>query len=83
MLPQVQAGLGAFSLLSAGCLFILQRLQPLFFAVAVSALIYQIWIVGRRPPSSRTPGMKTILAISVMLNALMIGSWVVFSIRYR
>ena len=61
----------------------LQRLQPLFFAIAVGALIYQIWIVWRRSPSSRTPGMKTILALSLMLNALMIGSWVVFSIRYR
>jgi len=72
-----------FSLLTAGCLFVLQRLQPLFFAVAVGALIYQAWIVVNRPASSRTGGMKTILAISVMLNALMIGSWVVFSIRYR
>jgi hypothetical protein len=64
-------------------LFILQRLQPLFVVVAVGALIYQVWIVGRRPPSSRTRGMKTILAVSVLLNALMISSWVVFSIRYR
>ena len=64
-------------------MFVLQRLQPLFFAVAVGALIYQGWIVLGRPPSTRTPGMKTILAVSVLLNALMIGSWVVFSIRYR
>jgi hypothetical protein len=72
-----------FSLVSAGCLFVLQRLQPVFFVVAVGALIYQAWIVGRRPTSSRTRGMKTVLAISVVLNVLMIGSWVVFSIRYR
>ena len=72
-----------FSLLSAGCLLVLQRLQPLFFVVAVGALIFQAWVVQRRPPSSRTRGMKTILAISIVLNALMIGSWVVFSIRYR
>ena len=83
MLPQVQFGLGVFSLLSAGCLFVLQRLQPLFFTVAVGALIYQIWIVQRRPSSSRAPGVKTVLAVSVLLNTLMIGSWVVFSIRYR
>jgi hypothetical protein len=70
-------------LLSAGCLFILQRLQPLFFGVAIGALIYQAWIVFGRPPSTRSPGMKTILAVSVVLNALMIGGWVVFSIRYR
>ena len=72
-----------FSLLSAGCLFVLQRLQPLFFVVAVGALVFQVWVVQRRPPSSRTRGMKTILAVSVVLNVLMIGSWVVFSIRYR
>jgi hypothetical protein len=64
-------------------LFVLQRLQPLFFGVAIGALIYQAWIVLGRPPSTRTPGMKTILAVSVLLNALMIGGWVVFSIRYR
>ena len=61
----------------------LQRLQPLFFVVAVGAMIYQVWIVSRRPTSSRTRAMKTVLAISVALNVLMIGSWVVFSIRYR
>jgi hypothetical protein len=62
---------------------VLQRLQPLFFIVAVGALIYQAWIVSRRPPSSRTRGMKTVLAVSVVLNVLMIGSWAVFAIRYR
>ena len=61
----------------------LQRLQPLFFVVAVGAMIYQVWIVSRRPASSRNRAMKTVLAISVALNVLMIGSWVVFSIRYR
>jgi hypothetical protein len=83
VLPQVQAGLGVFSLLTAGCLFVLERLQPLFFAVSIGALIYQVLIVVGRPPSSRTAGTKTILAISALLNVLMIGSWVVFSIRYR
>jgi uncharacterized membrane protein len=72
-----------FSLLSAGCLFLLQRLQPLFFVVAVAALIYQVWMVGRRPPSSRTRRMKIVLATSVVLNVLMIGSWAVLAIRYR
>ena len=47
-------------------MFILQRLQPLFFAVAVGALVYQAWIVLGRPPATRTPGMKTILAVSVL-----------------
>ena len=60
-LPQVLAGLGLFSLLNAGCLIWLQRLQPLFFAVAVGSLLYQLWIVRRRPPTlqlSRCPAVR-------------------------
>ena len=83
MLPQVLAGLGLLSLLSAGCLFWLERLQPLFFGVAVGALVYQAWVVYRRPPSMRTSGMKAILAVSMGLNAMVIGGWIVFAIRYR
>jgi hypothetical protein len=83
VLPQVLAGLGLVSLLSAGCLFWLERLQPLFFIVAVGALVYQVWMVYRRPSSMRTLGMKTILAVSLGLNAMVLGGWVVFAIRYR
>ena len=83
MLPQVLAGLGLFSLISAGCLFWLQRLQPLFFAVAAGALVYQVWVVKRRPPALRTWGVKTILTLSLMLNGTVIVGWIVFSIRYR
>ena len=83
MLPQVLAGLGLVSLLSAGCLFWLQRLQPLFFAVAVASLAYQIWVVRRRPPTLRTWGVKTILGVSLMLNVMVIGGWIAISIRYR
>jgi hypothetical protein len=83
VLPQVLAGLGLFSLLSAGCLFWLERLQPLFFMVAVVSLVYQVWVVRRRPPFLSTWGIKTILAISLVLNAMVIGGWIVISIRYR
>jgi len=83
VLPQVLAGLGIFSLLSAGCLFWLERLQPLFFAVAVGALVYQVWVVKRRPPTLRTWGMKNILAVSLVLNGSVIAGWIVFSIGYR
>ena len=83
MLPQVLAGLGLFSLLSAGCLFWLQRLQPLFFTVAVGSLVYQVWVVRGRPPESRTWGVKTILAVSLALNAMLLGGWIVLSVRYR
>jgi hypothetical protein len=72
-----------FSLLSAGCLFVLQQLQPVFFIVAIAALVWQAWIVLRRPPASRTRSMKAILAVSAVMNVLMVGTWVVLSIRYR
>jgi hypothetical protein len=83
VLPQVQAGLGIVSFLTAGCLLVLERLQPLFFAIAVAALAYQAWIVLRRPAPARTAGMKAALAASVVVNGLLIGSWIVLSIRYR
>lgn len=83
MLPQVLAGLGLFSLLSAGCLFWLERLTPLFFTVAVGSLGYQVWAVRRRAPFLRTWGVKAILAVSLVLNALVIGGWIVLAIRYR
>ena len=83
MLPQVLAGLGLFSLLSAGCLLWLERLQPLFFTVAVGSLVYQVWAVRRRPPALRTWGIKTILGVSLALNSLVIGAWIVLWLRYR
>jgi hypothetical protein len=83
MLPQVLAGLGLFSLLSAGCLFWLQRLQPVFFTLAVASLGYQVWAVRRRPPSMRSRSVKTILGVSVLLNGLLMLGWVVIAIRYR
>jgi hypothetical protein len=83
VLPQVLAGLGVFSLLSAGCLFWLQRLQPLFLAVAVGSLAFQVWAVRRRPPSLRTWGIKTILGVSLALNLVVIGGWIALAIRYR
>jgi hypothetical protein len=82
VLPQVLAGLGLLSLISAGCLFWLERLQPLFFAVAVASLVYQVWAVRRRPPDLRTIGMKIILAASMAVNTMVIAAWIVVTIRY-
>jgi len=82
-LPQVLLGLGLVSLLSAGCLLWLERLQPLFFAVAIASLAWQVWAVRRRPPSLRTRGVKVILATSLSLNTLVIATWVFLLIRYR
>ena len=82
MLTPVLVGLGLFSTLSVWCLVWLERLQPLFFTVAVVSLAYQVWIVRRRPPFLRTWGVKTILGVSLALNGLMIVGWIVITIRY-
>ena len=83
MLPQVLAGLGLFGLLSAGCLFWLERLQPVFFTLAIGAFLYQILIYIRRPVFLRTWGVKAILATSVVINLAVIGTWIALWFRYR
>lgn len=83
MLPQVLAGLGALGLLSAGCLFWLEKLQPVFFTLAMGSLVYQGLIYYRRPPFLRTWGVKAILATSVIVNVAVVGSWVALWFRYR
>ena len=72
-----------FGLLSAGCLFWLEKLQPLFLVLAVASLVYQIWAVFRRPRAMRTAGMKAILGVSLLLNGLVLVGWVVLTIRYQ
>ena len=83
MLPQVLAGLGLFSLVSAGCLYWLEKLQPLFLTLSVGALIYQVWAVSTRPRFLRTLGVKLILYSSLVVNITVLGSWVFLWFRYR
>jgi hypothetical protein len=83
VLPQVLAGLGLFSLVSAGCLYWLQKLQPLFLALSVAALVYQVWIVAMRPRFLRTIGVKLILYTSLFVNVSVLGTWVFLWFRYR
>jgi hypothetical protein len=83
VLPQVLAGLGLFGLLSAGCLYWLERLQPVFFVVAIVSVVYQGLIVWRRPPFLRTRGVKVIFGTSVLLNFILLGGWVVLWFRYQ
>ena len=71
------------SLLSASCLFWLERLQPAFLAIALGSRAYQTWAVRRRPPFLRTWGIKTIFGISLFLNVAVIGTWVALYFRYR
>ena len=83
MLPQVLAGLGVVSFVSIGCMVWLQRLQPLFFALAVTSLMWQAVLVWRRPARLRTLRIKTILAVSVALNVTIVAGWVALLVRYR
>lgn len=83
MLPQVLAGLGALSILSAGCVIWLQRFQPLFALMAVAALAYQGWLVVRRPRHLRTRAMLWMLRASVGIVALVFVGWAALWVRYR
>jgi hypothetical protein len=51
--------------------------------LAVAALVYQGWLVWRRPPRRRTKGMLAILWGSMGVSALVLIVWVSLSLRYR
>ena len=69
--------------MSAGCQLWLQRLQPLFLAVALLSLIYQIWLIRTRPPNRRKFAVRAILAGSVLMNFVVLGGWIALIVRYR
>lgn len=83
MLPQVLAGLGALSILSAGCVLWLQRFQPLFALLAVAALACQGWLVSRRPPLRRTKPMLWTLWTSAAVTTVVFATWAALWVRYR
>jgi len=64
-------------------LFWLQKLQPVFFGLAIGSLIYQILIYYRRPHFLRTRWIKVILGTSVFVTVTVMGTWVVLWFRYR
>jgi hypothetical protein len=68
---------------SAGCQLWLQRLQPLFFTVAILSLGYQIWLIRTRPPKRRKWTVKAVLATSLLLNFVVVGGWIALLFRYR
>ena len=72
-----------FGLLSAGCLFWLEKLQPVFFVLAIGSLAYQIAIYFKRPKFLRTWGVKAILFASVLINVGVITTWIMLWYRYR
>ena len=71
------------SVVSAGCLLWLQRLQPILVLVAAAALSYQAWLVWRRPAFLRTRAMLLILWGSIACSSLVALSWIVLWLRYR
>ena len=71
------------SLFSAGCLLWLERLQPVFAVLAVSALAYQGWLIWRRPRARRSRGLLAIFWTSVGINALVLLTLVTLWFRYR
>ncbi|MGQ0572460.1 MAG: hypothetical protein ACT4P5_23375 [Armatimonadota bacterium] len=83
MLPQVLVGLGALSLLSAGCLFWLERLQPLFVCLAAGGMVYQGRLVWKRPGFRRTRTVMAIFIASVAVNMVVLGAWIWLWFRYR
>lgn len=83
MLPQVLAGLGALSILSAGCVLWLERFQPLFALLAVAALAYEGWLVWRRPPQRRTNIALWILWTSIGITGFVFVTWAGLWLRYR
>jgi hypothetical protein len=71
------------SVVSAGCLLWLERLQPVFGLVAAVSLTYESWLVWRRPPHRRTPAMIVILWASIGLSGLVLSAWMALWLRYR
>jgi hypothetical protein len=70
------------SLISAGCVFWLEALRPLFATTALAAIVWQAWLIWRRPRARRTRTL-VIFAISVAVNALVVLSWAALWWRYR
>jgi hypothetical protein len=71
------------SLLSAGCLFWLERLQPLFAVLAAVGVAYQSWLVWRRPVMRRRRAVMSVYAASLLVNGAVLATWVWLWFRYR
>ena len=71
------------SLLSAGCLFWLERLQPLFGVLAVAGVAYQSWLFWRRPGFRRTRAVVAIYGTSLLITAGVLVLWLALWYRYR
>jgi hypothetical protein len=70
------------SMVSGVCLLWLQRMQPLFGTLALSSLLYEIWLVKLRPSALRKRSTKAMLAVSLAVNVTITGGWILISVRY-
>ena len=71
------------SVVSAGCLLWLQRLQPVLALVAVAALGYQAWLVWRRPAPLRTRRCCSSCGAASDPVRSSASAWVGLWLRYR
>jgi hypothetical protein len=71
------------SILSAGCVLWLQRLQPVFAAVAIGALALQTSLVFKRPAHLRTRRVMLIWGSSLGVCVFVFATWVALWLRYR
>jgi hypothetical protein len=83
MFLQVLAGLGTVAVVSAGCFVWLRRFQPFVAFLAITALLYQAWLVRRQPAHQRTRMMLAILWTSVATTVVMGAAMLIVSRRYR
>ena len=70
------------SMTSAGCVLWLEQSQPVFASLAIATLVYQGWLVLRRPANRRTRMMLAILWVSVATSLAGAAALVVLSYRY-
>ena len=71
------------STVGAGCFYWLERLQPVFFTLALLALAYEIWLVKGRPRRKRSVKVWAMVAFSLSVNTIVVGAWVFLWFRYR
>jgi hypothetical protein len=67
---------------NGACLFWLERMRPLFFAIAIGAVVYEISVMRRHPPALRKWGTKALLWLSLAVNAIIICGWILITVRY-
>ena len=61
----------------------LDWLRPLFAAVAVGAIGWQVWLVRRRAPAARTWTAWALLLGTLGVNVLVAATWASWWWRYR